>query len=288
MTGLALTGPENKVAVVTGAGRMRSIRLGRASYPLVLPTWRDPRLHITAVTISLQVLGQTSLRFDVSIAQILVAVLTCAVLDLVIVFARQRTIAWPASALLTGNGVAFILRVPGTHHGDWWSMRGAWIFAATAAVSLLSKYAIRYRGHHLFNPSNIGLVVCFLILGSSRADPLDFWWGNMSLALAAAFAIIVIGGLTLAWRVRMLAVVVSFWISFAACIAVVARSGHSMTARWHVGPISGGHFWSVLVTSPEILLFLFFMITDPKTTPTARVARVVHGTAVGVIAALLA
>ena len=72
---------------------------------------------------------------------------------------------WPASALLTGNGVAFILRVPGTQHGDWWSMHGWWIYAATAAVSLLSKYVIVWRGGHIFNPSNIGLVLCFLVLG---------------------------------------------------------------------------------------------------------------------------
>ena len=65
---------------------------------------------------------------------------------------------WPASALLTGNGVAFILRVPGTRHGDWWSMKGWWIFAGTAAVALLSKYLIKWRGNHIFNPSNIGLV----------------------------------------------------------------------------------------------------------------------------------
>jgi hypothetical protein len=40
-----------------------------------------------------------------------------------------------------------------------------------------------------------------------------------------------------------------------------------MTARWHVGPITDAYFWWVLVTSPEILVFLFFMITDPKTIP---------------------
>ena len=44
-----------------------------------------------------------------------------------------------------------------------------------------------------------------------------------------------------------------------------------MTARWHLGPITGGYFWWVLVTSPEILVFLFFMITDPKTIPKGRV-----------------
>ena len=46
-----------------------------------------------------------------------------------------------------------------------------------------------------------------------------------------------------------------------------------MTARWHVGPITGVYFWWVLVTSPEILVFLFFMITDPKTAPRPPRAR---------------
>jgi len=124
----------------------RTITLGRRSYPLTGPSRRDPRLHLAAVITTLQVLGQTVFHFELSIAQILASLLTCAVLELVIVFATKRIVAWPASALLTGNGVAFILRVPGTRHGDWWSTRGLWIFAATAAVSLLSKYAIRWRG----------------------------------------------------------------------------------------------------------------------------------------------
>ena len=44
-----------------------------------------------------------------------------------------------------------------------------------------------------------------------------------------------------------------------------------MTARWHLGPITGFEFWRVLVFSPEVLIFLFFMITDPKTTPSGRI-----------------
>jgi len=162
-------------------------------YPVLLPTLRDPRLHLAAVIITLQVLGQTAFGFSLSIAQILIALGTCAVLEVGIAFFRQRVVMWPASALLTGNGVAFILRVPGTPHGDWWSLRGAWIFAGTAAVSLLSKHVIRLRGRHIFNPSNIGLVLCFLLLGKSRAAPLDFWWGPMSLWLALALSIIVVG-----------------------------------------------------------------------------------------------
>ena len=191
-------------------------------------------------------------------------------LEVAIVLRRQRALVWPASALLTGNGVAFILRVPGTEHGDWWSTNGWWIFAGTAAISLLSKYLIRFRGTHVFNPSNFGLVLCFLALGPERADPLDFWWGPMSPALALALAIIVVGGFVILSRLRLLAMALSFWLVFVTAVAVVAGTGHAMTARWHLGPIDGFHFWTILAFSPEILVFLFFMLTDPKTVPAGK------------------
>jgi len=256
-------------------------------YPVVLPSVRDPRLHLAAVIISLQVLGQAAFHFRLSVAQILISLGTCALLELSIVFWQQRVIMWPASALLTGNGVAFVLRVPGTHHGDWWSLRGWWIFAATAAVSLLSKYVLRLRGEHIFNPSNIGLVLCFLILGSGRAEPLDFWWGPMSAWMGLALGIIVVGGLAILTRLKLLSIAAGFWLAFAAGIGALALSGHAMTARWHFGPITGVYFWWILVTSPEILVFLFFMITDPKTSPHATRARLFYAVSIGLLAALL-
>ena len=97
-------------------------------FPILLPKFSDPRLHLAATITSLQVLGQVAFHFRLSIAQILISLLTCAVLEVGIAAWRQHVIMWPASALLTGNGVAFILRVPGTEHGDWWSLRGWWIF----------------------------------------------------------------------------------------------------------------------------------------------------------------
>jgi hypothetical protein len=256
-------------------------------YPVVLPTVRDPRLHLAAVIVSLQILGQIAFAFRLSVAQILISLGACAVPEVAIVCRRQGVLMWPASALVTGNGVAFVLRVPGTQHGDWWSTRGWWIFAATAAVSLLSKHVVRVRGSHVFNPSNIGLVLCFLALGSSRAEPLDFWWGPMSTWMALALAIIVVGGLAILSRLRLLEIAVSFWAAFAAALGVLAATGHWMTARWHLGPIAGLDFWRTLVTSPEILVFLFFMITDPKTIPGGRRERAAYAVAVGLLAALL-
>src|SRR5207248_3319518 len=99
-------------------------------------------------------------------------------------------------------------------------------------------YVIKWRGEHIFNPSNIGLVLCFLLLGRARAAPLDFWWGPMSLWLALALALIVTGGFLILRRLKLLRVAVGFWITFAFAIGVLALSGHTMTARWHLGPIS--------------------------------------------------
>ena len=94
-------------------------------------------------------------------------------------------------------------------------MRGWWIFAGTAAFALLSKYVLAWRGKHVFNPSNIGLVVCFLALGRTRAVPLDFWWGPMSLWLAIALGVILVGGFTILSRLSLLRVALGFWITFA-------------------------------------------------------------------------
>ena len=254
---------------------------------MLLPKVSDPRLHLAAVIFSLQALGQTVLGFDLSIAQILMCLATCAVIEVGLAFWQQRILMWPASGLLTGNGVAFILRVPGTEHGDWWSVRGAPIFISVAAFSILSKHVIRIKGRHLFNPSNIGLVVCFLILGSQYADPQDLWWGPISPGLAAALVVIFVGGAAITARQRLLPVAVAFFVTFAGGTALLAARGHCVSARWKVGPVCGGSYWWVLISSPEILVFLFFMITDPRTIPSGRVARVGHGALVGILATLL-
>jgi len=264
-----------------------SLTIRGTQYPVLLPKLRDPRLHLAAVITSLQVLGQVAFDFNLSIAQILVSLFTAGLLEFVITFRGQRVLMWPASALLTGNGVAFVLRVPGTEHGDWWSMHGWWIFAATSAVALLSKYVLRVRGSHVFNPSNFGLVLAFVLLGSSRADPLALWWGPLSPALVLALAIIVCGGIAILRRLRLLEVAVGFWLTFAAGIAVLAAGGHTMTAAWHVGAIEGREFWWLLVSSPEILVFLFFMITDPKTIPSSHAGRRTYAVGVGLLATVL-
>ena len=265
----------------------RTLTIGSGTYPLVLPNIRDPRLHVAAVIITVHVLGQVALGFWVSVPQILAAILTCAILEVAITFYQSKAFVWPASAMLTGSGVALILRVVGTPPGDHWTTDAWYVFAAVAGLSLLSKYVIRYRGSHVFNPSNIGLVVAFVILGSTRVEPLDFWWAPLNPAMLAAYAVIIGGGLLITRRLHLLVLAATFWVGLSLGVGTLAASGHCITTRWSFAPVCGVDYWRAIVTSPEVMIFLFFMITDPKTVPAGRVGRVVFGLLVAVVSTLL-
>ena len=266
----------------------RSVRIGSQVYPLVLPRLRDSRLHVAGVVITLHTLGQVGLGFHVSVPQILSAILTCFALQVAITFREKRAFVWPASAMLTGSGIALILRVPSTPVGDHWSFHQWWMFSGIAAFSLLTKFIVRRNGSHVFNPSNVGLVIAFIVLGSSRVEPLDFWWAPLTNpAMVIAYLVILVGGSLIINRLGLLTTVISFWLVLTAGTAINAASGQCFTARWAFAPVCGTNMWLTLITSPEIFIFTYFMITDPRTVPQGRVGRIVFGALVGVVCVML-
>src|SRR6185295_11961767 len=227
----------------------RTLTVGGDTYPLVLPSIRDPRLHVAAVIITIHVLGQVGLHFRVSVPQILAAILTCAILEVALTFRTSHAFVWPASAMLTGSGVALILRVANTPVDNHWSTNGWYIFAGVAGLSLLTKYVIKYRGTHVFNPSNVGLVAAFVLLGSSRVEPLDFWWGPLDIWMLVAYAVIIGGGLLITRRLHLLALAATFWVTLTVGLGMLAGSGHCMTARWAFEPVCGADYLRVIATS---------------------------------------
>jgi hypothetical protein len=263
------------------------VRVGGRDYPVVLPKLSDARLHTAGVVMTIHVLGQTVLDFAVSVPQIAVAILTAAVIEVVLTAIRSQRIVWPASAMLTGSGVALIMRVDGTTSADHWTLDHWYLFAIVAAASLATKYAIRFRGSHLFNPSNIGLVGAFLLLGRSRVEPLNFWWHPVGPAMVIAYAVIIGGGVVVTRRLHLFEMAVAFWLTLLAGLALLAAPGHCITSPWSLTPVCDGRFWWTIVVSPEVLIFLFFMITDPKTVPSTRLPRIAFGVSVALLATLL-
>ena len=160
-------------------------------------------------------------------------------------FRQSRTFVWPASAMLTGSGVALILRVVGTPPDQPWYTGDWYVFAIVAGLSLLTKYVIKYRGTHVFNPSNIGLVVAFLVLGSARVEPLDFWWAPLNAPMIAAYAVIIVGGLLITRRLHLLPLAAAFWVALAVGHGAARRLGplhdHATgRSRPSAGSTSGG------------------------------------------------
>jgi hypothetical protein len=271
------------------SAKRRAVRMFGREYAVILPSIRDPRMHVAAVLVTLQVLGQTVLGFRLSVAQILICLATGALIEFVVAFFKDSAIMWPASGLLTGNSAAFILRTPGTLHGQWWSTHGIWIFVGVVAISMASKYLIRWRGRHIFNPSNFGLVIAFVALGPKFTEPQDLWWIPPGPWLIVTYAVLVVGGLLIAWELRLLGLELAFMAGFAAftAVALALVPDHCMVASWHVAPMCGRELWQILVTSPELLVFGLFMIPDPRTVPDGPVARVAFGIVVAILAVLL-
>ena len=264
-----------------------SLRLGERDIPVVLPSRRDPRLHLAAVIISVHTIGITALGFEVSVPQILAAIVTAGLIDVGFTLSREGRLVWPASGMLTGSGVALILRYVPTGSGEYWSWAGWHWFALVAGVSVLSKYLLRWRDSHIFNPSNLGLVVVFLVVSSSVLEPLDFWWAPLDLWMLVAYGVIIAGGVLITRGLRLFEMAAVFWIVLVAGLGVLAASGHCMIATWSTTPVCGEEFWTTLSTSPEVLIFLFFMITDPKTIPKGRTARVAFAASLGVFTTLM-
>lgn len=144
-----------------------------------------------------------------------------------------------ASAYITGISAGILLRSP------WF-----WPYALAAALAITSKYVLRFKGKHLFNPSNFGISVVLFLLPASAAM-LSIQWGNN---LASMVVIWLIGSVII-WRLRRFHISATYVVSF--LVLAVIRSW-IIHQPWQsvVSPITG----------PEYQLFIFFMITDPKTT----------------------
>jgi hypothetical protein len=264
-----------------------TVRFGGRDVPVVLPKLRDPRIHLAVTTFTIITIGMVWLDFRLSIPQVAIALLACGALDVVHTYRTQAVLAWPASALQTATSTALILRITGMQARDWWSFDGWYYFAGVATAGVLTKYYIRYQGRHVFNPSNVALVAAFVVFGADRIEPLDFWWGPFGWAMFAAYVVIVVGGITLCGRLQLLGMAAAFYATFVVGVGVLALLGQSISTQWSLTPVDGLHYWWVLVTSPETLIFLFFMITDPRTTPAGRGGRIAFGCAVGAASTLL-
>ncbi|MDR3414567.1 MAG: RnfABCDGE type electron transport complex subunit D [Nevskia sp.] len=163
------------------------------------------------------------------------------------------------SPLITGLSLSLLLR------GD-----GLWVMAAGAAAAIGSKFLLRIRGRHVWNPATFG-IVAMLLTGHAWVSPGQ--WGASAL-LVALFGLLAMSVLA---RAGQLSTASLFLAAYAGLLLRRAhRLGDPLTIPAHQ------------LESGALLLFAFFMITDPKTTPRSLPARAVFVAAVAALAHYLA
>jgi Na+-translocating ferredoxin:NAD+ oxidoreductase RnfD subunit len=145
----------------------------------------------------------------------------------------------PASAYISGISVGILLRSP-----------AYWPYALCAAISIMSKYVLRIKGRHIWNPSNFGISVMLFLVPETVAS-LSIQWGNYLLPMLVIWVL----GSVIIWRLRRFHITFTYVISFIA---------FAFMRSW----IAGSPWQSEIapITGPMYQLFIFFMITDPKTT----------------------
>ncbi len=164
------------------------------------------------------------------------------------------------SALITCFGLSILLRA------DSW-----WVHPLAAALAMSAKFLLRWNGKHLFNPANLGVIIAITLLPGTWISPGQ--WGN---DLAAAVLFIALGSVV-TQRARR---VDTSWIFLGTFLALMA-----LRLWWiEVPPARIGTLLLHQLQNGALLLFTFFMISDPMTTPNHSGARVFHAILVAVLA----
>ena len=209
----------------------------------------DPRLYQIGTLASLLVYGMGWLDFDITAGR--VALLLGTALATQWLCDRIAGVGQPfryaaRSALISGLSLCLLVR---TNRAE--------LAIAAAAVAIASKFLIRINGKHVFNPTNGGIVAMLVLTNQVWVSP-----GQWGAAASFAFLMACAGSLVVNRAARS-----DVTYAFAAfyCALLFGRSlylGEPLTIPWH------------RLESGALLLFTFFMISDPKTTPDSRAGRV--------------
>lgn len=183
----------------------------------------------------------------------------------------DRKIKFPVSGLVAGG--AIFLNLEGY---------GLLPYLFAGFIGIISKHTFTYRGRHVFNPGNIGVLAAIMLLSDRATSSFDLW---TSPAPFIAW-ILVIGGFVV-WTARRWIVMLSYNVTFAAMTFILLSPQlplrATLLANLSISPLvlAGSLF------SAGSLIFSFHMITDPRTTPSKGSEQMVFGAAVALVDLLL-
>jgi Na+-transporting NADH:ubiquinone oxidoreductase subunit NqrB len=215
----------------------------------------DPRLYQIVSLSTLLLYGLLWLHFEVSVTQIVVTIGTA----LLTQYAGTRLYKLPSfdprSPLISALSLCLLIRTNDLSTA-----------ALAAFIAIGSKFVIRWNDKHLFNPTNLALVIV-LVSGLGWISPGQ--WGQVAWF---GFLVVCLGGLVIN-RAARADVTLAFLAIYVGLLTMRSlRLGDPLTIPLHQ------------IESGALLIFAFFMISDPKTTPDSRAGRIVFALIVALAA----
>jgi Na+-translocating ferredoxin:NAD+ oxidoreductase RnfD subunit len=215
-----------------------------------------PPIFITLILL----VSQLSFGLLESLSRTVLAIAVSMGCEIALGLLMYRKIPNLASAYITGISVGILLRSP-----------AFWPYALCSTLAIMSKYVVRWRGRHLWNPSNFA-ISAMLLLAPEYVATLSVQWGNTIWPMLIVWAL----GVLIVLRVKRFHITATYVLSFIVLAWIrTFFTGHVFLAE--VAPITG----------PMYQLFIFFMITDPRTTVKPRWAQCLVAFLVAVVEMIL-
>ncbi len=210
---------------------------------------KDPRYYQIAVLFSLLIYGVSWLSFDIGVGQIVVLLGSVLVTQFLSGKFLSAAPFDPRSALISGLSLCLLLRT-----------NSLLLVIATAVITIASKFVLKWNRKHVFNPTNFGVIAMLTLTGDVWVSPAQ--WGSK---LYFAFLMACLGGMVIHRAMR----------SDVSCAFIVAYAAMLFCRAYWLGDASAIPLKQL--QSGALLLFTFFMISDPKTTPDSRLGRILFG-----------
>jgi Na+-translocating ferredoxin:NAD+ oxidoreductase RnfD subunit len=245
-------------AAATGDGRCSDAKAPAAAWKKWFSF--DNRFLAPVLITCILLGGQLGFGLLESWTQTLLAIGVAIVCEVVLGKLMVGKVPHLASAYISGISVGILIRSP-----------FFWPFALCAAISIVSKYVLRWKDRHLWNPSNFG-VSAMLFLYPAAVASLSIQWGNFLWPMLVVWCL----GTIIITRLKRLHICLTYVISFVLLSGVrTLATGDPFLAN--MAPLTG----------PMYQLFVFFMITDPRTTVSTKRGQILVAFLVAVVEMVL-
>lgn len=168
---------------------------------------------------------------------------------------------WGFSVLISAMSLCLLLKT------------NLWYISLLAAfLTVASKYVFKWKGKHIFNPSAFGIVATLWLSGEAWLSPGQ--WGSNAVMFFGAITL----GTIVVTRVQKLDVSLAFLLAYVGFL------------YWRQVYVLGWplDYFLHSVSTGSLLLFTFFMISDPRTSPNHPIARIIWAILIAAAAFYLA